>query len=82
MIFGRNKPPGARLVSVSFRDLTSNSPPNAEHAYAYVWPGKVTVRLTIEHGPTISLPLELTTENGEDDALREILRAALTALSS
>ena len=29
--------PSRRIVSVSFRELTSSTSPNAEHAYAYEW---------------------------------------------
>lgn len=29
--------PRRRIVSVSFRELTSDTPPNADHAYAYIW---------------------------------------------
>lgn len=29
--------PKQHIVTVSYRDLTSKNPPNAEHGYAYVW---------------------------------------------
>ena len=46
--------PSRRIVSVSFRELASNTPPNADHAYAYEWklatPPAVCTRVVVPGG--------------------------------
>lgn len=49
-----SRKPARRVVSVSFRDLTSATPPNADRAYAYEWtlpsPPAVGTRVVVPGG--------------------------------